>query len=155
MAKAFFAAVVLGFSVIVVPLSRADPSEETASASGADSNYVEGRKALDAKNWKAAIELLHKASMQDDRNPDIHNFLGYAYRNAGEIGLAFKHYEKALQINPRHRGAHEYVGEAYLLINNLPKAEEHLAALQKICLISCEEYEDLKRAIADHSSKLP
>jgi Flp pilus assembly protein TadD len=155
MVKAVCAAVVFGLSVIAVPLSRADPSEETGSSSNADSNYVAGRKALQAKNWKAAIELLHKAAMQDDRNPDIQNFLGYAYRNAGEIGLAFKHYEKALQLNPRHRGAHEYVGEAYLLINNLPKAEEHLAALQKICLISCEEYEDLKRAIADHSSKLP
>jgi hypothetical protein len=27
----------------------------------------------------------------------------------------------ALQLNPRHRGAHEYAGEAYLLVNNLAK----------------------------------
>jgi len=26
---------------------------------------------------------------------------------------AFEHYERALKLNPRHRGAHEYVGEAY------------------------------------------
>jgi hypothetical protein len=63
------------------------------------------------------------------------------------MDLAFKHYGRALQLNPRHRGAHEYVGEAYLIVNNLSKAEEHLAALEKICLIPCEEYDDLRKKI--------
>jgi tetratricopeptide (TPR) repeat protein len=87
------------------------------------------------------------------RNADIQNYLGYAYRHAGQFDLAFKHYERALQLNPRHRGAHEYVGEAYLLVNKLAKAEEHLAALQKICLIPCEEYEDLKKTIAEYRKR--
>ena len=64
--------------------------------------------------------------------------------------IAFKHYQRALDLNPRHRGAHEYAGEAYLIVNNLAKAEEHLAALEKICLIPCEEYEDLRKAIAEY-----
>ena len=67
--------------------------------------------------------------------------------------LAFTHYRRALQLNPRHRGAHEYIGEAYLMTNDLPKAEQHLGALQEICLIPCEEYEDLKKAIADYRRK--
>ena len=33
------------------------------------------------------------------------------------------------------------------MVNNLAKAEEHLAALDRICLLPCEEYSDLKRAI--------
>jgi hypothetical protein len=49
-----------------------------------------------------------------------------------------------VQLNPRHRGAHEYVGEAYRMVNDLAKAEEHLAALQNICLLPCEDYEDLR-----------
>jgi len=53
----------------------------------------------------------------------------------------------------RHRGAHEYVGEAYLLVGNLAKAEEHLNALKTICLIPCEEYEDLKRAVAEYRQR--
>jgi len=36
------------------------------------------------------------------------------------------------------------------MANNLNKAEEHLAARQRICLIPCEEYEDLKKAVADY-----
>src|SRR3972149_10628655 len=37
------------------------------------------------------------------------------------MDLAFKYYERALAINPRHRGAHEYVGEAYLSVNTQPR----------------------------------
>jgi hypothetical protein len=53
--------------------------------------------------------------------------------------------------NPRQRGAHEHLGEAYLVQGDLAKAEEHLAALERICLIPCEEHDELKRAIAAYS----
>ena len=69
------------------------------------------------------------------------------------MDLAFKHYERALQLNPRHRGAHEYLGEAYLMVNELAKAEAHLSALKTICLIPCEEYTDLEKAIAEYRRK--
>ena len=55
--------------------------------------------------------------------------------------------EKALAIDPKHKGAHEYIGEAYLMLDNLPKAKEHLATLSSLCLITCGEYRDLKRAV--------
>jgi tetratricopeptide (TPR) repeat protein len=73
---------------------------------------------------------------------------GYAYRNVGRLDDALRHYEAALRLNPRHRGAHEYIGEAYLMVNDPAKAEEHLAALKEICVVACEEYEDLEKAIA-------
>ena len=56
--------------------------------------------------------------------------------------LAFKHYERALQLNPRHRGAHEYVGEAYLIVNNLRESRRTPRGVAEICLIPCEEFED-------------
>ena len=141
-------ALVFASVLVAVPRSAADPGEEDPRTSAAGSDYAAGKKAVEAKNWKSAIVHLNKALLQDDRNPDIQNVLGYAYRNAGQLDSAFKHYERALELNPRHRGAHEYVGEAYLLVGNVGKAEEHLAALRNICLIPCEEYEDLEKAIA-------
>jgi len=39
------------------------------------------------------------------------------------------------------------------MVNNLAKAEEHLAALQNICLLPCEEYEDLKKTIAEYRKR--
>ncbi len=128
----------------------ADPDDSDSNAAKLDPDYAAGKQAIEAKNWSAAIKSLSSAALRDTRNADIQNYLGYAYRHAGQLDLAFKHYGRALQLNPRHRGAHEYVGEAYLMANDLAKAEEHLAALQKICLIPCEEYEDLKKAIAEY-----
>ena len=131
----------------------ADPAEDAPAAAKLDPDYAAGKQAIDAKDWPAAIKSLNSVALRDTRNADIQNALGYAYRNAGQFELAFQHYQHALQLNPRHRGAHEYIGEAYLLVNNLAKAEEHLAALQKICLIPCEEYEDLKKKIAEYRGK--
>ena len=130
--------------------ARADPTDEEPAAARLDPDYAAGKAAIDAKDWSAGIRLLASAALRDTRNADIENYLGYAYRNAGRLDAAFKHYQRALQLNPRHRGAHEYIGEAYLMVNDLAKAEEHLAALEKICLIPCEEYEDLKKGIAEH-----
>ena len=91
-----------------------------------------GKVAIAAKDWNAAIRSLSSAALRDTRSADIENYLGYAYRQSGQLPLAFTHYQRALQLDPRHRGAHEYIGEVYLMANNLTKAEEHLAALQRI-----------------------
>jgi len=122
-------------------------TDDDPAAAKLDPDYAAGKKAIETRNWQVAIKLLNSAALRDTRNADIQNYLGYAHRNSGQMEFAFKHYGRALQLNPRHRGAHEYVGEAYLLVDNLPKAEEHLAALHKICLIPCEEYDDLRKKI--------
>ena len=126
----------------------ADPAEETPGGSSVSAEYALGRKAVEARDWAGAIEHLSRARVQDDRNPDLETLLGYAYRNAGRFDDAFRHYAEALRLNPRHRGAHEYIGEAYLRVRDLAKAEEHLAELKRICVIPCEESADLERAIA-------
>ena len=147
------AGAVLALALFLTPPAWADPSEETPGAAGADSDYTRGKKAVEARDWVRAIELLRRAEVQDDRNPDLENLLGYAYRNAGRLEDAFRHYRIALDLNPRHRGAHEYIGEAYLLVNDLAKAEEHLAALRTICLLPCEELADLQKAIAAYRAR--
>jgi Flp pilus assembly protein TadD len=148
-----FVLIAVAWLVLWPSTGAADPVEDDAAAAKLDPDYAAGKQAIDAKNWSRAIKSLNSAALRDTRNADIQNYLGYAYRNAGQLDLAFRHYQRALQLNPRHRGAHEYVGEAYLIVNNLAKAEEHLAALQKICLIPCEEYADLKKKIAAYRGK--
>ena len=129
----------LGLGLVLLPgATLADPSEETKEGQ-LDPEFAAGKAAIAAKDWSTAIKLLSSAALRDTRNADIENYLGYAYRQSGQLQAAFAHYERALQLNPRHRGAHEYIGEAYLLTNDLSKAEEHLAALGRICLIPCEE----------------
>lgn len=118
-----------------------------------DPDFVAGKRAIEAKDWNAAIKALSSAALRDTRNADIQNYLGYAHRQLGQMEKAFAYYEQALKLNPRHRGAHEYAGEAALIAGDLPRAQRHLAALDGICLLPCEEYDDLKAAIAAHLSK--
>ena len=113
-----------------------------------DPAFLDGKKAVESQDWNKAVELLTKAVQTDARNADAHNLLGYAYRNKGAFQASFEHYEEALRLNPQHKPAHAYIGEAYLLTDNLAKAELHLAELQKICTpIPCEEFKELKRAV--------
>ncbi|HWH39783.1 MAG TPA: tetratricopeptide repeat protein [Usitatibacter sp.] len=142
----------LGLAIIPTA-ALAEASEEKPGASDLDPDYAAGKKAIEAKDWKAAIKALSSAALRDTRNPDIQNYLGFAYRNSGNLDAAFRHYEKSLELSPRHRGAHEYMGEAYLMVGNLAKAEEHLDALRAICLIPCEEFKDLKAKIVAYRAR--
>jgi len=148
--------------LLVTALLLALPPVHTAIAADSDSQPVEsprdadyenGRKAIEAKNWKLAIEQLGRAAARNPDNPDIHNYLGYANRKFGNLDAAFRSYRVALRLDPKHKGAHEYVGEAYLMVNNLAKAEEHLAALDGICFLPCEEYTDLKKEIQEYKQQ--
>ena len=136
------------------PAALGHPTDDEPAGGRIDPDYAAGKAAIDAKNWPEALRLLSSVALRDTRNADVQNYLGYAYRQSGQLAPAFKHYRRALELNPRHRGAHEYIGEAYLLANDLASAEQHLAALEKICLIPCEEYEDLMKAVAEHRRRV-
>ena len=152
--RAALAGALAATCVTLVPdAALADPTNEEPAEGMLEPDYAAGLKAIEAKNWADAIRLLSSAALRDTHNADIQNHLAYAYRNSGDLPLAFRHYNRALALNPRHRGAHEYIGEAYLMIANLAKAEEHLAALKKICLIPCEEYGDLEKKIAEYRAR--
>ena len=143
----------LGLGLALLPgRVFADPTDE-ASKEQVDPEYAAGKAAIAAKNWSAAIRSFSSAALRDTRNADIENYLGYAYRQSGDLTSAFVHYQRALRLDPRHRGAHEYIGEAYLIVHDLAGAEEHLAALERICLIPCEEYEDLKKAVGEYRAR--
>jgi tetratricopeptide (TPR) repeat protein len=113
-----------------------------------DPDFKAGKKALAAGNWNGAIAAFELAALRDPLNADIPNYIGYAYRRLRQLGPAIGHYQRALTLNPRHRGAHEHLGEVYLVLGEPAKTEQLLAALGNLCLIPCEEYDDLKRALA-------
>jgi Flp pilus assembly protein TadD len=132
------------------------PAEELETIPGAaarDPDYAAGKQALERKDWAEAVKRFGQAALRDPDNADLQNYLGFSYRNLGQLDAAFKHYQRALELNPRHRGAHEYAGEAYLMVGDLAGAERHLAALRKICLLGCEELRDLERDIAAYRKR--
>ncbi|HEV8586592.1 MAG TPA: tetratricopeptide repeat protein [Methylomirabilota bacterium] len=103
--------------------------------------------AIEAEEFAKAIPLLENLVARDGNNADAWNWLAYATRRNGDPRKSIPLYQKALALDSRHLGAHEYIGEAYLALDELPKAKEHLARLNRLCLFGCEEYRDLKKAV--------
>ena len=135
------------------PIAAADPDEVDPDLAARDADYAAGKKAVETKNWTEAVRLFKRAELRHPDHADLQNSLGFSYRKLNQYELAFTHYKRALAIDPRHRGAHEYIGEAYLMTGDLPSAQRHLAALREICLLPCEELTDLELAIAQYRGR--
>ena len=130
------------------PIAAADPYEADPDLATRDEDYAAGRKMVDVGNWAEAVRLFKRTELRNPDHADVQNVLGFAYRNLKQYELALRHYRRAIEIDPRHRGAHEYIGETYLLTGDLAAAERHLAALKEICLLPCDELENLEGTIA-------
>lgn len=144
----------LGLSTLVA-LGHAEPYEAEPGAAERDEDYAAGKKALASKDWAEAARRFAVAARRDPDSADLQNYLGYAHRNLRQMDLAFAHYKRSIALDPRHRGAHEYIGEAYLMVGDLAGAERHLQALREICLLPCDELADLERAVKEHRARKP
>lgn len=147
--KAFLLTLILAVPGIV--LAASDPvTPETR-----DPVLDKVSEATKRQDWAAAAAVLKDAVASNPENANYHNLYAYSIRKGAnpDMNLVFKHYNEALRIEPKHRGAHEYIGEAYLMVGNLEKAKEHLGVLDKLCFFPCSEYTDLKKAIAAHEAK--
>jgi Flp pilus assembly protein TadD len=135
-----FAALMLGATLPALAV-------DTVSASDApDLSAIRAR--IDAKDYGAAIAGLNGLIDQGVSSPDVYNLLGYSLRKSGDRKSALTFYQKALEFDPDHKGALEYLGELYVEMGDLGKARENLARLEKLCPQGCDELSDLKGAIA-------
>ena len=138
--------------IAALSLSLAAGASFAADTAPVNDKFTPARAKIAEKNWTAAIDELKKVN--DPASAEWNNLMGYSLRKAdpANAGEAEKFYNEALRIEPRHRGALEYSGELYLMTGNLAKAEERLAALDKACFVPCEEYSDLKKAVARYKA---
>jgi len=137
------------------PIAAGDPYEADPDLATRDDDYAAGRRASERKDWAEAARLFKRAEVRHPDHADLQNVLGYSYRNLKQYDLALKHYRRAIELDPRHRGAHEYIGETYLLTGDLAGAQRHLAALREICLLPCDELRDLESAVARYQRGKP
>ena len=71
------------------------------------------------------------------------------HRKIGKLDVAGVYYQRALEIDPKHKGALEYQGELFLMRGEKDAAHANLEKLDKICWMGCNEYDVLKKAIDD------
>jgi len=132
--------------------SGGSSSSSSSSTSSGGNDYNDAVSMIDDKDYGGAIPLLKKVVAMEPTNADALNYLGYAHRMLGKQSEALSYYEQALALQPLHVGANEYLGELYLEMKQLPKAEERLAVLEQACG-DCDEYVELKEKIDDYKAK--
>ena len=141
------------FLFLILPLAMSGLAAAADSASDTvNDTLTPVRTQIAVKNWAGAIDELKR--INDPSSADWNNLMGYSLRKSKTPDLvgAEKFYNEALRLNPKHRGALEYSGELYLILGDLARAEQRLAALDKACFMPCDEYTDLKNAVARYKA---
>ena len=142
---------------ILALLANAAFAADTSSSmsSPKDPALERYQAAVQQNDWKSAASTMQAALQSNPNNADYHSLYAYSLRKGGtsNMDLVFKHYNEALRLDPKHRGAHEYIGEAYLMVGNVAKAKDHLNQLDKLCFFGCNEFTDLKQAISAYEAK--
>ena len=106
------------------------------------------RAKIKAKDYKAAIAEL-TPMLATYQHADVYNLMGFSLRKTGDYKQAYTFYRKALDFDPEHKGALEYLGELYVETGQVDKAKENVALLKKLCPGGCEELADLEKAVAE------
>ena len=135
-------------------------SSSGSSSGGSSLTSGDMMKAVQLKNRLGSIErllysdqfsqALTQVRLLDNEYPDnadINNYYGFIYRKMGQYGKSGQFYKKALQLDPRHKGALEYQGELFIKTNKKELAEKNLILLKNICGTSCPEYKKLEKAL--------
>jgi Tfp pilus assembly protein PilF len=122
------------------------------AAKPADPNYTRAKAMIEARDYANALPLLQQVVARDPKNADAYNLMGFATRKSGNPNGSLQYYQQALAIDARHLGAHEYIGEAYLMLDQPAQAEQHLARLDSLCVFGCAEYRMLKAAVANYKA---
>ena len=127
--------------------------DDPPAAARVGDKLAAARARIAANDWRGAGDELERA--RDPASADWNNLMGYTARKGAtpDYAAAERYYDEALRIDPKHRGALEYSGQLYLMTNRLAQAEQRLAALNRACFLPCEEYTDLKKAIAEYKAR--
>ncbi len=143
--------IILGCLAVTLCLASPTLAVDTPSSKDAP-DLTAARAKIKAKDWQAAAAELREMA-KFNQHADVYNLLAFSLRNMGQYAEARTLYFKALDFEPEHKGAHEYLGELYIKTGEMDKARAMFVKLQKICATGCEELDDLKSAIAEADAK--
>lgn len=138
-------AAVFGCAAVLVLSAPAFAVDNMSSSDEVDLASV--RAKIKAKDYKAALAELRDLA-EDTQQADVYNLLGFTLRKTGDVTTSLTYYNKALELQPDHKAAREYLGELFVETGHIDKAKEQLAVLVKLCPAGCEEREDLEKALA-------
>src|SRR2546421_9811769 len=110
------------------------------------------RAKIKAKDFKGALAEL-TSMLATSQHADVYNLMGFSLRKTGDQKQAYTFYRKALDFDPQHKAALDYLGELYVDTGQIEKARENAVQLKRLCPAGCEELADLEEAIAHAQPK--
>ena len=110
-------------------------------------DFSKAVEAIEEEDYSMAIKQLESLQNSRVNDPDVLNLLGYSHRKLKDFIMAEEYYQRALALEPEHKGANEYLGQLYLETDRLEKAEERLKVLKKASFLPNKQYRKLKKAI--------
>lgn len=122
-------------------------SDDLAVDRPGQTEFKAGKDLIKQERFAEAVEQLKKAVAQQPDNANYLTELGFATRKSGQRDASFGYYLAALEIDPDHIGALNYLGMLYVETERPHKAEELLQKIDDACFFTCEEYTTLKSAI--------
>jgi cytochrome c-type biogenesis protein CcmH/NrfG len=136
----------LSSAAFAMDTPKPDPKDPDKKSSQMEA----ARAAIARQDWAAAQSLLRAEVESHPRSADAHNLYAFSMRKGPnpQMDQVFRHYNEALRLEPDHRAAREYLGEAYLMTGNVAKAKELLAELDGLCKAGCVERAELQRSIS-------
>ena len=141
------------FSTSIFAASTESTDTNASASDQVNKLYDKAYDLVYAEKFDKSLKLLKKIAKRDDlgeMKADVYNLLGFSYRKNDnpDLDKAFESYKIALEANPEHAGAHEYLGELYLKMGDKFMAEKMLTKLETIVGTNSDEYKKLKKAIA-------
>jgi tetratricopeptide (TPR) repeat protein len=135
-------------AVAILPVATASVALAVDNMESTDApDLTSVRAKIDAKDYTGALAELRDLA-EDYQQADVYNLMGFTLRKTGDYRTSLTYYTKALELQPDHKGAHEYLGELYVETGDMTKAKEQLAELTRLCPSGCEELDDLTKAVA-------
>ncbi len=129
------------------------PGQPANAMSEEKKEFLKAEALVEMGDYRSAIPILERVVERDPKQATAYDYLGLSYANLGQLEKAHGFFQQALVIDNGHRGANLHMGQLYLQTDNLPQAEARLEALDKACLLGCEEYTALKVQIQSYKTK--
>jgi tetratricopeptide (TPR) repeat protein len=122
-------------------------SSGSSDSAAADPDMRKGDAAVVERRFEDALASYKRVLDRDPENADAWSQTGFAHRKLGQFEKSLLAYQHALEIQPFHLGANEYLGELYLQTDQVEKAAEMASILRRACPNGCEELTALDAAI--------
>ena len=122
---------------------------------GTPDDYTIALRAMHHKDYDVAIPYLQNALRKRPDSAEIMSYLGLSNRMVGDYRASLAWLQKAIALDPDHKKAHENMGETELALQDPAAAQAQLAELVRLCPDSCDERDDLTKAIAGYQATHP